>query len=77
MGRRCDFQCALVPALRRAESVLLIAGEDRAPVEVCGIGCRYPVTVAVSMGLAARLAGAGALMVRVERSAKSPKVLSP
>lgn len=49
----------------------MIVGEHRLRVEVYGIGHRHPVTVPVSVCLAAQLAEAGApVTVRVEDSAR-------
>jgi hypothetical protein len=77
MGRRCEFQGALAPALRGVHGVLVIVGEYRTRAEVYGIGHRHPVTVPVSLGLAARLAEAGApVTVQVGRSAGRAAVSS-
>jgi hypothetical protein len=58
--------------MRRIQGVRLIVGDDATRAEVYGIGHRHPVTLRVSVGLAARLVEAGApLTVRVESSTPS------
>ena len=60
-GRR-GFETALVPAFRRVDGVRLIVGEGPLRAEVYGIGHRRPARVRVSLGLAARLVEAGAVL---------------
>ena len=60
----------MVPAMRRVEAVRLTLTDDGVRAEVLGIGHRHPVTIAVSVWLAARLVEAGApLEVRSGRRA--------
>ena len=57
---RGGYETALVPALRRVDGVRLVVGEGRTRAEVFGLGHRHPVTLSVTLGLAARLVEAGA-----------------
>lgn len=50
----------LVPALRRVQGVRLTVEDDGVRAEVYGIGHRHPVSVPISVRLAARLVEAGA-----------------
>jgi hypothetical protein len=58
--RRCNYEGALTPALRRVNGVRVIVGAGPTRAEVYGIGHRHPATITVSLGLAARLVRAGA-----------------
>ena len=50
----------------------MIVGDNATRAEVHGIGHRHPVTLQVSVGLAARLVEAGApLTIRIETSTPS------
>jgi hypothetical protein len=62
VGGHRGFETALVPAFRRVDGVRLIVGDGPLRAEVYGIGHRLPARVRVSIGLAARLVEAGALL---------------
>ncbi len=54
------YRMALVPALRRVDGVRVWVGHDGCRAEVYGVGHRCPVTIRVSLALAAELAESGA-----------------
>jgi hypothetical protein len=71
VGQQREFQRALAPVLKRVDRVLVTVGEHRTRAAVCGISRRHPVTVPVSLGLAARLAEVGApVTIRAEHRAR-------